>query len=115
MVYKKTEYSFLCILNLSRFPEFPLCLKPDSLGHVQIVGKRWKLDLHSYQDASLMLSAVTLPGGVQVDLCPSWDIYILTECTKLSLSAAYKRFYQHTAHDDQAIGFRHGELRRLPY
>ena len=30
------------------------------------MGKRWKLDLHSYQDASLQLSAVHLPGGVQV-------------------------------------------------
>ena len=33
---------------------------------MQIVGKRWKLDLHSLQEASLMLSAVNLPGGVQV-------------------------------------------------
>jgi len=31
----------------------------------QIVGKRWKLELQSRQEASLQLSAVNLPGGVQ--------------------------------------------------
>jgi exosome complex component RRP4 len=34
----------------------------------QIAGKRWKVDLNSRQEASLLLSAVNLPGGVQVGL-----------------------------------------------
>ena len=32
----------------------------------QVAGKRWKLDINARQEALLMLSAVTLPGGVQV-------------------------------------------------
>jgi len=32
----------------------------------QVSGKRWKLDIDSRQDALLMLSAVALPGNVQV-------------------------------------------------
>lgn len=32
---------------------------------VEIVGKKWKLELQSRQEASLQLSAVNLPGGVQ--------------------------------------------------
>ncbi len=31
----------------------------------QIAGKRWKVDLQSQQQGSLLLSAVNLPGGVQ--------------------------------------------------
>jgi hypothetical protein len=31
----------------------------------QVAGKRWKLDINARQEAMLMLSAVTLPGGVQ--------------------------------------------------
>ena len=35
----------------------------------QVVATRWKLDLQSRQEATLMLSAVNLPGGVQVLEC----------------------------------------------
>lgn len=35
-------------------------------SRVQVAGKRWKLDIDSRQDAALMLSAVALPGNVQV-------------------------------------------------
>lgn len=31
----------------------------------QIASKKWRVDLHSKQEASLQLSAVHLPGGVQ--------------------------------------------------
>ena len=34
----------------------------------QVAGKRWRIDLKSRQDAALMLSAVNLPGGIQVNL-----------------------------------------------
>ena len=34
----------------------------------QVANKRWRIDLKSRQAAALMLSAVNLPGGVQV--CP---------------------------------------------
>jgi len=37
---------------------------------VQVAGKRWKVDLNSRQEASLLLSAVNLPGGVQVCTAP---------------------------------------------
>jgi hypothetical protein len=33
---------------------------------LQIAGKRWKVDLNSRQEAGLLISAVNLPGGVQV-------------------------------------------------
>ena len=33
---------------------------------MQIAGKRWKIDLKSRQEAGLLLSAVNLPGGIQV-------------------------------------------------
>lgn len=33
---------------------------------MQVAPKRWKLDINSRQDATLMLSAVNLPGGIQV-------------------------------------------------
>jgi hypothetical protein len=33
---------------------------------LQVQGKRWKVNLNSQQEASLLLSAVNLPGGVQV-------------------------------------------------
>jgi hypothetical protein len=36
---------------------------------LQVQGKRWKVDLNSRQEASLLLSAVNLPGGVQVSHC----------------------------------------------
>lgn len=36
---------------------------------LQIAGKRWKIDLHSKQEAGLLISAVNLPGGVQVRPC----------------------------------------------
>ena len=36
------------------------------LPFVQIAGKRWKIDLKSRQEAGLLLSAVNLPGGIQV-------------------------------------------------
>jgi len=32
---------------------------------VQLGNKRWLVDLHARQEAQLLLSAVTLPGGVQ--------------------------------------------------
>ncbi len=32
---------------------------------MQISGKKWRVDLHSKQEAGLQLSAVHLPGGVQ--------------------------------------------------
>ena len=32
----------------------------------QIAAKRWRIDLNAAQQAALMLSAVNLPGGVQV-------------------------------------------------
>lgn len=32
---------------------------------MQIGGKRWKIDLQAKQEANLMLSAVSLPGGTQ--------------------------------------------------
>ena len=32
----------------------------------QIAGKRWKVDLNARRDAALLLSAVNLPGGIQV-------------------------------------------------
>lgn len=35
-------------------------------GPVQVAGKRWVLDLNARQEASLQLSSVNLPGGVQV-------------------------------------------------
>ena len=35
------------------------------VGGVQIGGKRWKVDINSRQAATLMLSAVNLPGGIQ--------------------------------------------------
>jgi exosome complex component RRP4 len=31
----------------------------------QLAGKRWKVDLASRHEASLLLSAVNLPGGIQ--------------------------------------------------
>lgn len=31
----------------------------------QIGGKRWRIDLQAKQEAHLMISAVSLPGGVQ--------------------------------------------------
>ncbi len=31
----------------------------------QVVAKRWRIDLQSRQEAHLLLSAVSLPGGVQ--------------------------------------------------
>ena len=40
----------------------------DSLARVQIAAKRWRIDLKAAQQAQLMLSAVNLPGGVQVGL-----------------------------------------------
>ena len=36
-----------------------------SLG-LQVANKRWKVSLGAKQDAALQLSAVNLPGGVQV-------------------------------------------------
>ena len=33
---------------------------------MQIAAKRWRIDLNAAQQAALMLSAVNLPGGVQV-------------------------------------------------
>ena len=38
------------------------------LGWLQVANKRWKIDLKSRHEAALMLSAVNLPGGVQVPL-----------------------------------------------
>lgn len=40
-----------------------------SAALLQVQGKRWKVDLNSRQEASLLLSAVNLPGGVQVSCC----------------------------------------------
>jgi len=39
---------------------------------LQISQKRWKVDTNSRQDSVLMLSAVNLPGGVQVRDPPSF-------------------------------------------
>ncbi len=36
---------------------------------LQVANKRWRIDLRSKQAAALMLSAVNLPGGVQVLSC----------------------------------------------
>lgn len=36
------------------------------IAAAQIAGKRWKIDLNSRQEAGLLISAVNLPGGVQV-------------------------------------------------
>jgi exosome complex component RRP4 len=37
------------------------------IGRVtEVTFKRWKLDIQSKQDAALLLSAITLPGGIQV-------------------------------------------------
>lgn len=41
----------------------------------QVQGKRWKVDLNSRQEASLLLSAVNLPGGVQVGTAPAAQEY----------------------------------------
>ena len=38
----------------------------------QVQGKRWKVNLNSRQEASLLLSAVNLPGGVQVSQSCLW-------------------------------------------
>lgn len=35
---------------------------------LQIAAKRWRIDLNAAQQAVLMLSAVNLPGGVQVGI-----------------------------------------------
>lgn len=32
---------------------------------MEVVNKRWRIDLQSQEEAHLMLSAVSLPGGVQ--------------------------------------------------
>lgn len=40
-------------------------------GPVQVAGKRWVLELNARQEASLQLSSVNLPGGVQVILPPN--------------------------------------------
>ncbi len=40
-----------------------------SLTALQVANKRWRIDLRSKQAAALMLSAVNLPGGVQVMNC----------------------------------------------
>ena len=37
-------------------------------GRVQVAGKRWIVDLNARQDATLQLSSVNLPGGVQARL-----------------------------------------------
>jgi hypothetical protein len=45
---------------------------------LQVQGKRWKVNLNSRQEASLLLSAVNLPGGVQV----SWVLAQDTCCVQ---------------------------------
>lgn len=34
----------------------------------KVAPKRWKVDVNGRQDAILMLSAISLPGGIQVSL-----------------------------------------------
>jgi len=46
-----------------------LCSSAVSLTVLQVANKRWRIDLRSRQAAALMLSAVNLPGGVQVLSC----------------------------------------------
>ena len=46
-----------------------LCSLALSLTVLQVANKRWRIDLRSRQAAALMLSAVNLPGGVQVLSC----------------------------------------------
>ncbi len=40
----------------------------------QVAGKRWRIDLKSRQEAALMLSAVNLPGGIQVGLPSAFEV-----------------------------------------
>lgn len=38
--------------------------------------KRWKVDINGRQDAILLLSSISLPGGVQVNIHTHLHIYI---------------------------------------
>lgn len=65
-IVSKIEYFCKSKLQLSKSGFISLMEVSKKQFLTQILGKRWKLDLHSHQEASLMLSAVNLPGGVQV-------------------------------------------------
>lgn len=47
------------------------CILAMPVYALQVANKRWRVDLRSRQAAALMLSAVNLPGGVQVCVCHS--------------------------------------------
>ena len=74
-------------------------------SHVKVAGKRWKIDLKSRQEAGLLLSAVNLPGGIQVmcikrkahsaklthHLCPN-SLYASKEAEKCRRRAEHAEF-----------------------
>lgn len=39
--------------------------------------KRWKVDVNGRQDAMLLLSSVSLPGGVQVSVDVMWSLFCI--------------------------------------
>jgi hypothetical protein len=48
------------------------------LSQKKVAPKRWKVNVNGRQDAILMLSAISLPGGIQVSFMTyPWPIHIL--------------------------------------
>ena len=62
------------VSKLSSHKVMPSCaLQGSSHLQGQVAGKRWRIDLKSRQEAALMLSAVNLPGGIQVSSLQGGD------------------------------------------
>ena len=59
--------SFVCNGNIWRILMSSYATKKKK----KVAPKRWKVDVNGRQDAILMLSAISLPGGIQVSLWPT--------------------------------------------